>query len=220
MYFFRTENMETHSLTRWKCQICGKIVSSKQNVVSHIQVLHPDCDKTLSNICKVQINVTDKKAKQPKDKSSLNKKSVAFSTQLSKGFSDSRALFEYLSFGKAKPAPAKVSNGSGPSTGGGVIPAESESDHGHGGGVGSGATPPRSQSVTQPGAESVKNPSLSGTNHEPEHFNPTTSLSNPRVHGFHTPFKTRGHCGDNACTGCNRSPCGSCYNCQHKKEVK
>ena len=35
---------------------------------------------------------------------------------------------------------------------------------------------------------------------------------------FKVPYKTRGHCGDQDCSGCNREPCGLCQNCIHKKE--
>lgn len=37
---------------------------------------------------------------------------------------------------------------------------------------------------------------------------------------FKVPFKTRGHCGDPGCTGCNTEPCGLCENCLHKKEKR
>ena len=33
-------------------------------------------------------------------------------------------------------------------------------------------------------------------------------------------IKTRGHCGMEDCPGCNRPACGSCYNCEHKKEIR
>jgi hypothetical protein len=32
------------------------------------------------------------------------------------------------------------------------------------------------------------------------------------------PNKTRGHCGNPECAGCNREPCGTCINCIHKKQ--
>ena len=32
--------------------------------------------------------------------------------------------------------------------------------------------------------------------------------------------KTRGHCGDRTCLGCNREPCGSCLNCIHKRKKR
>ena len=38
---------------------------------------------------------------------------------------------------------------------------------------------------------------------------------------FEVPYKrVRGHCGDQDCIGCNREPCGSCYNCLHKREKR
>ena len=42
----------------------------------------------------------------------------------------------------------------------------------------------------------------------------------PSSRSFLPPYKTRGHCGDINCTGCNRKPCGNCYNCEHKSQVR
>ena len=35
-----------------------------------------------------------------------------------------------------------------------------------------------------------------------------------------TVSKRRGHCGSSSCVGCNRKPCGSCYNCLNKRLVR
>ena len=37
---------------------------------------------------------------------------------------------------------------------------------------------------------------------------------------FKVPFKTLGHCGNVDCDGCNRAPCGLCYNCQNKEKSR
>ena len=37
---------------------------------------------------------------------------------------------------------------------------------------------------------------------------------------FQLPYKTRGHCEDPDCVGCNKEPCGSCQNCLNKKEKR
>lgn len=34
------------------------------------------------------------------------------------------------------------------------------------------------------------------------------------------PLRTRGHCGRQECEGCNRVPCGSCYNCLNKRKKR
>ena len=38
------------------------------------------------------------------------------------------------------------------------------------------------------------------------------------VKTFTVPQKTRGHCGNPECAGCNREPCGTCINCIYKKQ--
>ena len=38
------------------------------------------------------------------------------------------------------------------------------------------------------------------------------------IRTFTVPNKTRGHCGNPECAGCNRDPCGTCINCIHKKQ--
>ena len=63
----------------------------------------------------------------------------------------------------------------------------------------------------------------------PNNDSELTLATSPSSNQLHTisvdpkavlPFKTRGHCGEVDCVGCNREPCGSCYNCLHKSEVK
>ena len=46
------------------------------------------------------------------------------------------------------------------------------------------------------------------------------TAQSPLPNPFKTPYKTRGHCGYSDCQGCNREPCGFCYNCIHKKEIR
>ena len=50
----------------------------------------------------------------------------------------------------------------------------------------------------------------------PSNARPPPSTSTIKT--FTVPDKTRGHCGDPDCAGCNREPCGTCINCIHKKQ--
>ena len=98
--------MENQTRVRWKCRVCGKVISSKQTAQNHVKVIHPSCDQTVSNILKVNVEVTEKLIKKEKVTSKLKntpktKKAVSFSTQLSEAFKD-KSLFESFSLSNKK----------------------------------------------------------------------------------------------------------------------
>ena len=47
------------------------------------------------------------------------------------------------------------------------------------------------------------------------------SVSDSNTLSYNTvPLKTRGHCGREDCVGCNREPCGVCFNCLNKRKIR
>ena len=247
--------MENQTCVRWKCRVCGKVVSSKQTAQNHVKVIHPSCDQTVSNILKVNVEVTEKLIKKEKVTSKLKntpktKKAVSFSTQLSEAFKD-KSLFESFSLNNKKSKHTLDNNTSVSSDRDGVGQSlGQETSRGADGSLPPHDTLPPHGSLPPPdslpphGVEKAPQPVLlvthttkTVTDHQPDsldnligaqQIDPTTLTghsiftpvlgSNPK--GFRAPFKTRGHCGDVTCSGCNRSSCGTCYNCLHKKEVK
>ena len=58
--------------SKWKCKICQKVLSTKQNVEKHIDKLHPGCDKTKKQCVEVISNdeiISSNPKKQNKSKS-------------------------------------------------------------------------------------------------------------------------------------------------------
>ena len=51
----------------------------------------------------------------------------------------------------------------------------------------------------------------------PHHTRPDHDLSH---NSFPAPVKTRGHCGQDDCVGCNTEPCGACYRCVNKLKIR
>lgn len=253
--------MENQTRVRWKCRVCGKVVSSKQTAQNHVKVIHPSCDQTVSNILKVNVEVTEKLIKKEKVTSKLKntpktKKAVSFSTQLSEAFKD-KSLFESFSLNNKKSkqtldnntSVSSVRDGVGQSLGQETSRGADDSLPPHDTLPPHGSLPPH-DTLPPHGVEKAPQPVLptlpsrlvthttkTVTDHQPDsldnligaqQIDPTALTghsiftpvlgSNPK--GFRAPFKTRGHCGDVTCSGCNRSSCGTCYNCLHKKEVK
>ena len=51
----------------------------------------------------------------------------------------------------------------------------------------------------------------------PHHTRPDNNLSHT---SFPAPVKTRGHCGQDDCVGCNTEPCGVCYRCVNERKIR
>ena len=43
--------------SKWKCNLCGKVLASKQNIEKHIEKLHPSCEKVRNTILWNMLNV-------------------------------------------------------------------------------------------------------------------------------------------------------------------
>ena len=65
-------------------------------------------------------------------------------------------------------------------------------------------------STRDPETETVSSPTLSNDE----------QYISPSIQPVPTAPKTRGHCEDPSCLGCNTPACGTCYNCVNKRIVK
>ena len=201
---------------KWKCLLCKKVVSSRQSALKHMGIYHPS-ENISGNITKIQTNDGSKRVISKK---TSNKRAVSFSSTLSKMF-DNDCWFESIpekNSSRIDDGQRSLGECTLEASEQRTIPEEEDShndfmdDNRNNRQINKFQTPfivhKESQSIRDP--EIVSSSTLSN---DEQHISSS-------IQPVPTAPKTRGHCDDPSCLGCNTPACGSCYNCINKRVVK
>ena len=224
---------------KWKCDFCSKVLSSKQNAIKHTNNVHKDPNINVSKV------ISEVKADSEKNKNNVN----SYFSSLSNIFSDSR-LVEDFSWGKSaqsrtcsepeseKQLPDYNTNtntedcdhsaATGPKTCSPFVPPFKNAIlNSHQEVINSELPCSLSQGEIE-SLDTVINSSIEVVDNqldaEAYPLSPLPIEAHSHAIGpsltSGSGFKRRGHCGSSSCVGCSRPPCGSCYNCLHKRKVR
>ena len=53
--------MDSDSFIKYKCEICNHTLSSKQRIMTHLEIIHPSHDRSATNYRKIRFKFSDKK---------------------------------------------------------------------------------------------------------------------------------------------------------------
>ena len=99
--------------TKWRCRECGKLLSSKQTALKHIDIFHKTVDPSEGeSVTKVKVQVKEKEYKEGNqniENPSTTKKAFGFFAPLTNIFNND-SLVEGFSWGEKKKAPDKNDN--------------------------------------------------------------------------------------------------------------
>ena len=223
---------------KWKCGKCSKLLSSKQSAINHINVIHEDEANTIKFV-RVNSDECPASNRAGNSSSAKNQNAYKFFAPVADVFSNGNTKELYWG-ARGNAQKSSISDVHSPlkdpnlSTG-----LESSSQV-----IGTVAMPsstqrfPVTSSFNPPfkvplqlSSCDVSDMSLAATStidnniisSPSSYVDDGSNLSTSPTASFishNKKLKTRGHCGSEECVGCNRQPCGECYNCLHKRETR